>query len=69
MDMIVYGEIPEDEALANGTLIEAAPELLEACEALIREHDCEASAFDSDSFCECKLCVLARPAIAKARGW
>ena len=48
-------------------LIAAAPELLEACEALIREHDCEASAFE-DSLCECKLCTPARAAIAKARG-
>ena len=57
------------EMSANGTLIEAAPELLEALEAFVREHDCEASAFEDDSLCECKLCIPARAAIAKARGW
>ena len=46
----------------------AAPELLEALEAIVREHDCEASAFEDDSLCECKLCIPARAAIAKARG-
>ena len=63
-------EVAEDrfwETRANARLIAAAPELLEALESLIREHDCEASAFE-DSLCECKLCTPARAAIAKARG-
>ena len=54
---------------ADARLIAAAPELLEALEAFVREHDCEASAFEDDSLCECKLCIPARAAIAKARGW
>ena len=59
----------EDELRPNAILQAAAPELLEALEAFVREHDCEACAMgDDDSLCECKLCVPARAAIAKARG-
>jgi len=59
----------EHDDFDNARLIAAAPELLEALEAFVREHDCEASAFEDDSLCECKLCIPARAAIAKARGW
>ena len=62
-------EFDNSEMVSNARLIAAAPELLEALEAFVREHDCEACAMgDDDSLCECKLCVPARAAIAKARG-
>ena len=61
------------ESLANARLCAAAPDLLEACEALLDETtgyvstatDCECGRFD-----EAKTCAhqRARAAIAKARG-
>jgi hypothetical protein len=57
------GDSQEDQANAN--LLAAAPELLDACEAI------EAAGPQHDRECECEFCeafVLIRAAIAKAEG-
>ena len=59
-------DFSEDETLANGFLIAAAPELFEAAEALAGMTCQTTSAVDAGSGC-CPVC-RARAALAKARG-
>ena len=62
MDRIGYGNIPEDEAKANARLIAAAPELLEACRALLR---CVKGSPDDHTL---DVAVSAGNVVAKAEG-
>lgn len=58
------GYIPREEAEANARLIAAAPDLLEACQAILAEHDNpngHAILFDS-------VADILRAAVAKATG-
>jgi hypothetical protein len=69
--VIAAGDISEEEALANGRLFAAAPDLLEACKDLL-EHEgareVNGIGMECDSVALERAKQLARAAVAKAEG-
>ena len=53
---------PDDQLESNGALIEAAPDMKKALEAYLKDFNCDSAD------CRMKSCILARTALAKARG-